>query len=428
MDKPNSAIIFSPGSSGLSIIQILHANNIPCVAMDCRRPVGTRRIGTYSRYADYIKCPDPMENEQAFIDFVYAFCKKQPAKPVLFPTLDHWAICLARHKHLLEEVALPCVGNVEAVELFVDKERFYRNYASHRNKENDTQTQGIKIPATWTREDFRKLPDVPFPIAAKPRTKLSLSNTSGYLRNISIAHEKLRLSVLEDYSSLKKFLNDNSQYTDGLIFQEYIPGMADCMYSVGIYADSQSKILGVFAGKKIRGYPALFGDCTVGINHNVPQNVLNMVESIVSETGYSGIAEFEFKKKADTGEFALIEINPRPWSWIGITAISPDNLPLIAYMELCGKEIPAQEKKQTNGQALYVKTLEDFVNCLVLYSGDYPPWRQSPGQWLRSLKAEQVIYAEFNEADWPVAIVQILSTLALNPAKAIAKRLLKAFF
>lgn len=428
MENSNTAIIFSPGSSGLSMIQILHANHIPCIAMDCRRPIGTRRIGTYSRYADYMECPDPLDHEQEFIGFVYDFCKRQSMKPVLFPTLDHWAISLARHKHLLEEVALPCVGNIETVELFVDKEHFYKNYASLKRPTGQKCVQNIKIPKTWAWEDFCALSDIPFPIAAKPRTKLSLSDNSGYLRNISIAHEKLRLSILEDDLSVKKFLNDNRQYADGLIFQEYIRGMTDCMYSVGIYADSQSNIPGVFAGKKIRGYPALFGDCTVGINHAVPQNVLDMVTSIVKETGYSGIAEFEFKKDAATGEFALIEINPRPWSWIGITAICPDNIPLIAYMDLCGKEVPVKEKKQTNGQALYVKVLQDFVNCLFLYSRNYPPWKQSPRQWLKSLKAEQVIYAEFNEADWPVASVQILKTLITNPLKALAKRILKAFY
>lgn len=427
MESSNTAIIFSPGSSGLSIIQILHANRIPCIAMDCKRPVGTRRIGTYSRYADYIECPDPLKHEQEFIEFIYDFCKKQTGKPVLFPTLDHWAICIARHKRLLEEVSLPCVGNVDAVELFVDKERFYKNYASRRIPAKQKSIQSITIPATWTKEDLCTLSDIPFPIAAKPRTKLSLSNSNGYLRNISVAHEKLRLSILEDSSSLKKFLHENSQYADGLIFQEYIPGMSDCMYSVGMYADRQSKILGIFTGKKIRGYPALFGDCTVGINHAVPQNVLDMVTSIVKETGYSGIAEFEFKKDAATGEFALIEVNPRPWSWIGITAISPDNLPLIAYMDLCGKKIPAQEKKQPNGQTLYVKILQDCVNCLFLYSRDYPPWRKSPGQWLNSLKAERVIYAEFNATDWPVAIIEILKILIINPIKDLVKKILKAF-
>lgn len=437
MDKSNIAIVFSPGSSGLSILQILHANHIPCIAMDCRRAMGTRRIGTYSRCADYVQCPDPLDSEKAFIEFIYEFCKKQAAKPVLFPTLDHWAACLARYKSLLEEVALPCVGDLQAVDLFIDKKRFYQHYAPPSGSEN---AQSIRVPATWSWEEISKLNELPFPIAAKPTSKLSLlsADHSGLPAGISLANEKLRLSVLENNSSLKEFLTINRQYAQGLLFQEYIPGMADCMYSVGIYANSRAEILGLFTGKKIRGYPALYGDCTVGINHAVPQEVLSMVKSIVSETGYSGIAEFEFKRNADTGEFVLIEINPRPWSWIGITGACPDNLPLIAYEDLTGENLsfkslsgvphPAQENKQTNGQVLYVKVLQDCVNCLLLYARDYPPWKMNLGQWLKNIKAEKVVYSEFNEGDWPVAIMETVKVFLTNPAKALVKRFLKAFY
>jgi D-aspartate ligase len=426
MDNANIAIVFSPGSSGLGIIQILHANGVPCIAMDCKRLWGTRRIGTYSRYADYVQCPDPLDSERLFIEFVYDFCRKQTAKPVLFPTLDHWAVCLARHKDLLQEVSLPCAGNPEAVELFVDKERFYERYAPAAGPQS---RQSVRVPATWSWEDISSLKDIPFPIAAKPKSKLSLSDpeSGGLLRNISIPGEKLRLNVLENHSSLKDFLIANRQYSQGLLFQEYIPGMADSMYSVGIYANSRAEILGVFTGKKIRGYPALYGDCTVGINHAVPESALDMVKTIVSETGYSGIAEFEFKENADTGEFVLIEVNPRPWSWIGITGACPDNLPLIAYRDLCGGPVPTQEKKQANGQVLYVKVLQDCLNCLLLYARDYPPWRKSPGQWLKSIKAEKVVYCEFNEADWPVAGMQLVHVLIIDPLKALVKSILKVF-
>ena len=40
---------------------------------------------------------------------------------------------------------------------------------------------------------------------------------------------------------------------------------------------------------------------------------------IVKDLNYSGIAEFEYKKDLSTGRYRLIEVNPRSWSWIGIT-------------------------------------------------------------------------------------------------------------
>src|SRR6056297_4184200 len=47
-----------------------------------------------------------------------------------------------------------------------------------------------------------------------------------------------------------------------------------------------------------------------------------------------------FKRDADTGEFRLIEVNPRSWSWVGITAESGVSLPWLAYADLAPDESP----------------------------------------------------------------------------------------
>jgi D-aspartate ligase len=424
------AIVFSPGSAGLSIIQMLGMRGIPCISMDCKRVPGTRRVGTYSKYAKHVQCPDPLIDEEEFINFIYDFAKKEKEKPILFPTLDHWAISLAKYKTKLEEVSALCVGNLKAVELFVEKDRFY----------DFAEVKQWTTPKTWTTEQAAKLEAAQFPIIAKPKTKLSLTNpkAKGSFKNISIAHEMLRLTILEDREALNHFIEANRGFIDGLIFQEYIKGMADRMYSVGVYADQESEILAAFTGKKVRGYPALYGDCTVGINHSVPEYVMEITAKVVMEMQYTGIAEFEYKQDEKTGMFRLIEINPRPWSWIGITEKCPDNLPFIAYCDLAGGEIGMVAQKPQHvevtqdreviqdGEVLYVKVLQDLINSLFRYTKDYPRWTKTFIQWQKSIQAKHIICAEFNARDWPVMLAGVSYYLILSPIKGLVKKLLKS--
>src|SRR5690554_4199599 len=102
MSRPlPKAIVFNCHFNGLSIIQELASHGIPCVAMD-----STRSIGTYSRHARYVRCPDPATHESEFVDFLYYFCRQEETRPVLFPTNDQWATAIAKQKERLSEVAL----------------------------------------------------------------------------------------------------------------------------------------------------------------------------------------------------------------------------------------------------------------------------------------------------------------------------------
>ena len=48
--------------------------------------------------------------------------------------------------------------------------------------------------------------------------------------------------------------------------------------------------------------------------------------------GYHGISEAEFVYDADREEFLLLlDINTRPWKWIGLPVAAGLNLPLAAY-------------------------------------------------------------------------------------------------
>lgn len=406
----NKAIIFNCLYNGLSIIQELSRHGVECIAMDCRRS-----IGAYSRYAEYVKCPDPSRNEMKFVEFLYNYCKKQEFKPVIFPTNDNWSMAVSKYKNLLKEVSYLCVGDWDAVQITLEKARFYE-----RGEINNWLT-----PITWKIEDVNKIMKENYPIVAKPQYRRISSNDD--IHEILDNMDRLRLTVINSETELKAFIEREKRYIKYLIFQEYIAGMSDCMYTVGIYADDKSEILGLFTGRKVRGFPADIGDCIVGENHSVPSYVIDDVYKIVKQINYKGIAEFEFKKDVNTEKFRLMEINPRSWSWIGITPACGVSLPLIAYRDLTGEEVEAALCSLPDGSVKYLKVLQDYENCLLLYKKSYPKWHMSYTQWKQDIKAPQVIYAEFNEKDIMVSIKAVSEILSSFIKAAIKNLFIKLF-
>jgi len=388
----NPAIIFNCSYNGLSIIQELSSKGINCVAMD-----SIRGVGAFSLFAKYVKCPDPLTNETQFISFLYNYCKKMSIKPVLFPTNDEWAHAISKYKEILESVSFPCVADFEVVDIVINKDQFYQ-----LGNENNFLT-----PITWSWNKINQI--VEYPIIAKPKFRALSGNKKINLILKKIAKSDLRLVVIHQQTELNRFILDNEKLKDMYIFQEFVEGLSDRMFTIGIYANRKSEVLGCFTGRKVRGYPAEYGDCIVGENYNVPNELIENTFRIVKELNYSGIAEFEYKQDNRTKKFKLIEINPRAWSWIGITPYCGVNLPLIAYKDMIGiNSDPVRSKTYENGSVKYVKIYQDFVNCLFRYKRTFPTWKMSYAKWKTSIMAEKVIYAELHRKDLFVSIVSIV--------------------
>lgn len=391
----NKAIIFNCSYNGLSIIQELNKVGIECIAMDC-----FRGIGTYSRYASkFIKCEDPRYNEKGFIDQLYGYCKEQENKPVLFPTNDEWALAVSRHKDRLETVAHVCSSNRNSVELILNKDNFYEvgNKASYMT------------PYTWENDKLDDIKSSFYPVVAKAKFKSVPDGDSEILNKLL---EENRLVVLNNRNELNKYVESNQKLLPYLVFQEYVRGNSDTMYTVGIYADNNSQIRALFTGRKVRGYPAEYGDNIVGESCEVPEYLIENTKKIVQELNYTGIAEFEYKKDEVTGVYKLIEINPRSWSWIGITPHCGVNIPLIAYKDLTGLDTTSSVLKQNEEKVRYIKVFQDFVNCIFRYKNSFPEWAMSLKEWRKDLKSSKNVYAELYRKDYVVMFVSLFYVIA----------------
>jgi D-aspartate ligase len=390
------AVVLNCYYNGLSIIQELGSNGIPCIAMD-----STRSIGTFSRYARYVRCPSPAGNESYFVDFLFDYCAGHQQKPVLIPTNDEWAVALSRQKGRLSEVAVPCVGDWSAVEQVIEKDRFYEM----------ARQRSYPVPVTWKLQEIGHLTRDDFPIVAKPRFCRNASD--GELMTVLEPMERLRLTVINDERDLARFMAVEQAAMPHMIFQELVHGASDRMYTVGMYVDRDCKPRGVFAGKKVRGYPADIGDCIVGEVGRVPDELVELSIKVARDLKLTGIMEFEYKRDSRTGEFRLIEVNPRSWSWIGITPTCEVSLPLLAYQDLAlgqpGPDAPRRCVK-ADGSVRYYKVISDFINSTLRYRRSFPEWHMTPLSWWKELRGTpEVVMAEFRHWDYRVALVSLVT-------------------
>jgi len=425
-----TVLVFNCAYNGLNIIQELGRRGVDVHALD-----SFRNVGTTSRYATYHSCPNPTSDEEAFIEYLLDLESEFDDEPVLIPTNDHWAAAIANHRERLAEHYRPCVADGETVDLLLDK-RAFGDWAEQRDH---------PVPRSWEGEEVREVPDDAFPVAAKPgdaRDAPDMMYRSKLIRTIdkifgtdagnpdedpeelgekAQLYQDLRLEVLEDRAELEEFVETYPEIADEFVYQEYVRGMSDEMYTVGVYAD-EGEVEGLFTGRKVRGYPPDIGDCKVGQAESVPDRLVETTREMARDLGYHGIAEFEFKRDAETGAFYLIEVNPRSWSWVGITPACGVSLPWMAYADHAGiEEFSYTEADVPDGSVKWVKAFEDLANCLVFYRDTHPEWTQSPSEWWESVRADDLVVAEVSLDD-PLPIGYSVAVLGRHVVKETKSR------
>lgn len=373
-----------------------------------------RSVGTFSKYAKYVPVIDPSDDEKGFIDALQTFAAGLRERPVVFPTNDNWAAALARNKEELLETCIPCVADKDVVELVINKERF-----SERGK-----SMGYSSPAFWEIHSLDSISDGDFPVLVKPKKRRDSS--VGLDATVSRDLDKLRFQLCHKREELYSFIKSAEAYREFLQVEKFVHGLSNAMYTVGIYADRNNDIRGLFTGRKVRGYPAEYGDCIVGEVHSVPDFVREETARIAKDIGYSGIAEFEYKKDSETDEWFLIEINPRSWSWIGITEACGVSLPWIAYLDLTGGGYQGltTTRGAKDGSVKYAKVLQDMQNSLFAYRRSFPDWAMSYRDWRKSLCADTLVKAEFHAGDWKVgvsAIFRFVKSAMIRAVRALIR-------
>lgn len=161
-----------------------------------------------------------------------------------------------------------------------------------------------------------------------------------------------------------------------VIVQKFIPGEE---YNVAALGDGRGNTAGAVAMRKTMLTDKGKGWCGVAIEN---QHLTELTHQVIGELSWRGPLEVEILRDAHSGDYYVIEINPRFPAWIYLSAGAGLNLPYLLVRLALGLPLPDPLPKYRPG-TMFVRIAIDQISDLATYeqlstSGALRPPRKGP--------------------------------------------------
>ncbi|MEM0984862.1 MAG: hypothetical protein AAGJ32_01325 [Pseudomonadota bacterium] len=268
---------------------------------------------------------------------------------------------------------------------------------------------GIETPRSHTarRDEILDLADqVHYPCLVKPtridRIKQAMRGRKGF-----IAESRTELTEL----SLVLPEGD----TDWLV-QEIVPGPESAISLCAMFVNQAGETSLAMTCQKLRQFPPGFGSASL-VRTTEDDETLNQSMELLSATRYRGIAATEFKRDPRDGKLKLIEINPRPSLWFGITSTAGMPFVLSHYLDLTGANPDQNGRTKRNVEWRYHSRdlTSRFIYLKGSASGLPPPSTKRTGS------IDETVSAVFAADDMKPALTDLTQSLKTMFARGITK-------
>lgn len=274
-------------------------------------------LSFYSKYAQKkIILPDPKKEPQKFIDSLIVVIKNEKYDLLMPVGFKSYQIC-AEYQDAIRNHTQLIVTSFPNIRLASDKTQ--TNLLAER--------LSIPYPKTYSvsKESDLDTLNVSFPLVIKSPFE-SGKNVVEYAHNIQDAKRR--------FSRMKVSLNDSNP-----LIQQYIDG--DGYGFFAYYEDGECKKY--FMHHRIREYPVT-GGASVCAESFADPILLEYGLKILNELKWNGIAMVEFKQRRATGEYYLMEINPKFWGSLELAIAAGIDFPEYMLMKCRGEVIPSGNK------------------------------------------------------------------------------------
>ena len=313
---PAAVVVDAGWVNGLAAIRSLGRAGAPVVAVDPARSA----LGFRSRYAFPLKCPDPVEDEEGFVELLRDLGDALGRPAPIFPTHDPPLNAIARNRETLGERFLYPFPAWEALER-IQRKRFQLEQA---------EAVGVPVPRTVhpasAAEALAAGAELGYPLLVKPSEPVAFKRR--------FRRQAFRC---ETAAELERAYADAEPHAP--MVQELVPGGDDELYTLGSYLAADGEPLALFSGRKLRQTPPGVGTCRVGEAVWV-EEVVELGLRLLRALRFHGVSQVEFKRDPRDGLYRLMEVNPRLWQWHGLAAACGVDIPRIAYWDLLGARLP----------------------------------------------------------------------------------------
>lgn len=297
IDQPCSVDCSTPavvlgcfGHGGLGIVRSLGRLGVPVHAVDADRL--TPAFGSKYCRGRYIWNLHGNRAEDS-LRFLDQLGRSLGQRCVLIATSDNGAMLVADHAERLSERFIFPRPDAGLVRSLCSKREMY-----HLARQCNIPTPETSFPQS--RSDVLAWLDVArFPVLLKPIYSYRPGRPT---QTMEIIHTPKQL--LERYDAIEDAAAPN------LMLQEYIPGGDDATWTFNGYFDRDSKCLVSFTGRKLRNYPAYFGQGSLAVctqNDEVEAQTIRFMTAI----GYQGALDLGHRYDARDGRYKVNDVNPR---------------------------------------------------------------------------------------------------------------------
>jgi D-aspartate ligase len=315
---PCGALVMGADYRALGVARSLGRRGIPVWVIN----QGGHLVAAASRYVRR-RLPWPAADDRARVEYLLALCATHNLDGWMLVPTDDYTVGLVSKSHasLASKYHLT-VPAWEKLQWACDK-RLLHQLANR-----------LHVHQPWTlcasnREELAEL-DCPFPVILKPAVRLQPS---------SLAIPKAWL--VEDRKSLLTRYDEASAVLspENLIIQEIVPGGGETQFSyAALCKDGRS--LAYLVARRTRQFPRDFGQLSTYVETVDAPEVIEPAERLLSEVGFTGLAEVEFKKDPRNGQLKVLDINPRVWGWHSLSRRAGVDFPYLLWLLARGEPVP----------------------------------------------------------------------------------------
>lgn len=287
----------------------------------CEREGVPAPLGFVSKYrSETVLLP-----RESWLDALYDLCAKlgsrEGERPALLPVGAVTLAALSAERERFGAVCGLCIPSPEQLDAFNSKEAVA----------GLGERLGVPVPKRFAPRAGEDIPAffgrIPLPCVVKP-----------------LCGEKFGLSAAQRYviartpeQGAAAFGRFQALTGEAPMVQEYLPGGG---LGCSVLAE-EGTVRAALCHRRVREYPVSGGPSSCCIRADRP-DLEEYAARLTAETGYTGLAMFEFKEGAD-GQPRLLEINPRVWGTFPLTRVSRSGIPLLWYTLSRNRGDPGKE-------------------------------------------------------------------------------------
>ncbi|GAB7009300.1 carboxylate--amine ligase [Halorubrum trueperi] len=393
-DRP-PALVSNAHVTGLGVARALDAHDVPVIALDRAAGDGTGGDGGAVRH-DGVAPPSaavdfagavtyPLDDLGGFREDVEAVVDAVGTEAVAFGCMDEWALAYARADP--EGVRLPFAG-IDTLDDVLNKSALYATCEElgvpYPETYRLTETDGAETGTDWATGTTEAS-------TGKPAAAATLDEAAEAIGFPLVVKPELKREFEEAFGTNVIEVADRAEFADvvaaareagiAVMAQKRVDIAAGRDHSLASYVPPSGveDALAVVGNAAVR-YPREFGTSCLVRTSDEPA-IEERALAVLDDAGYHGISEAEFVYDADREEFLLLDVNTRPWKWIGMPVAAGANLPMAAYAAVTDASYEPTETRPTRWASL-----RDYM---ALLAGDDAVWDQlSAADWRRLVSGE----------------------------------------